>query len=189
MKSRLEELLAKADQATPPPRPVADVVHRAPAIAGRRRKVRRIATMAVLLAATCGLGYRLPRRTAGTTPRPIEIVKAHPTVPPNDTDTQLRVQIAQLHEEADFHQRLAERLMQVELARPPIARNRRAAPTGEVVTHVDDAAFALVYQADRLRTEADQIAVAEELYRRVAADFPESPSAVVARRRLAERKT
>src|SRR5262249_37504647 len=51
--------------------------------------------------------------------------------------------------------------------------------------HPDDVAFALVYQADQIRTASGRTTAAIELYRQVAADFPQSPSAAVARQRLA----
>lgn len=186
----LERLLRQADaDAGPPPRMPADLaarVRRRATARQRRTTLLTSAAAAILLA----IGFfGLPRgrqpgsyvkRSESTTHR----AAPHPA-------TNYHVELARLERQVESRLAIARRLDQLAEARQCLAALRAQKveipdPVAEARAEMDQAAFTLVQQADRLYRELHLPAPAADSFRRAIRLFPNTPWAAVARARLAE---
>ena len=101
----------------------------------------------------------------------------------------LRLELAQLNAVAEGRLTFVAALNRGETAGSSSGRepDRDATTWTGVQQELDDAAFVLVYQGDRLRKEYKLNSLAEGRYRRVIELFPGTSSATIARQRLADR--
>ncbi len=172
---RLEQLLQRVDRAAGGPAPPAGDLAWRVRTASRRRRNRRLGSAAagvVLLAGACVLWWS--------------------SVRPAQQDNDLA-----MHDLAAMEARVERLLTEVDgriahirrmMAEEQEQRRQLAAmrvPT-EVENQVERAAFITVHYADRLYRELGQTRSAIESYRRTIELFPQTRSANVARRRLAE---
>jgi hypothetical protein len=185
----LKQLLQKADAlAGDPPEMPADLARCVRRLAARRRRmdVGWGAAAAILLAVWITL---LWSQTPVPSQSPHE-PRVADTQEPQPTSDQIQAEIARLRREADTRLVVVRRTEEIlkemrrfdELKRQPawpdaIANARR---------EVDQAAYVLVSQADRMCRELDLCESAAVKYRRVVELFPETRWATVARQRLNE---
>ena len=167
MTDPLGQLLRQTDQAIQAPSLIPGLTTRAQQKGRRRKQVRRSAAVALVIGLSLGISIVALQR-----PTP-----PAPTVATDSGEVQrVRLQLAELNREADLHERLARRIA---------ARERRRPVRAQLELDVDEAAFALVYQADRLARQPNLQLAAADFYRQVASDFPDSTWAPIARERLA----
>ena len=172
MSDSLEQILREADATAPnvSVRTSADDVF---AHAGRRR-ARRIVTRSVapLLIVALSALWMIPRD------KPAIVVG--PVAPEKPT-------LVALNREADRREALVTKLLKIETeTRLTIALRRRGAqrdPLDDARQQMEGAAFAMVYQANRIAETVGQDP-ARSVYREVVAYFPQTTSAEVARQRL-----
>ena len=140
----------------------------------RRVAVRCAAVAAIVLASAL---YMMPRRRALMT---MSTITPATIAPPSVT-------LEALNAEADRREALVDRLVKIESdTRRQIALRRRGAqpdPLDEAQQQMETAAFAMVYQANRLAETVGQDS-ARPVYREVVAYFPQTESAQIARQRL-----
>jgi tetratricopeptide (TPR) repeat protein len=180
---QIRTLLQKADQAAGPP------VYRRPTASGIRRRLRqgrliRISTpalaAAVVLVAT-GVGV-ICLRTPEPQPKP-------PSEPQRIAS--LETQVKQLQAQTDATLKLVREVLERDRQERRLAAlNAELAsipdPMREMDAQVDETAFLLIYQADRLYKELNQTESAVAQYKEVIQLFPKNRWADVARERLAE---
>lgn len=179
---RIKNLLEDADRTAGPPQYGA-VRARDIRLQLRRRRSIAIAVPAAAAAVLLG-GLALWNRR----PHPQE-----PAAEPQERIASLEEQVRQLQEQTETTMRLVQEVLaterqerrlaalQVELASIPN-------PAEEVQRQAEKAAFALVYQADRMIGEMNQTESAVETYEQVIRLFPQNRWADVARERLAQIK-
>lgn len=172
---RLERLLQRVDRAAGGPAPLAGDLAWRVRTAARRRRNRRLGSAAagvVFLAGACVLSWS----------------SARPAQQDNDLAMRdlaaMEARIERLLTEVDGRIAHMRKLMAEEKEqRRQLAAMR--VPT-EVENQVERAAFITVHYADRLYRELGQTRSAVESYRQTIEQFPQTQSANVARRRLAE---
>ena len=98
---------------------------------------------------------------------------------------QTRAEIRRLDEEANFRLQLAEKLWQRERERSKTKTSGRGFTVEPADAAIDRAAFAMVYQADRIAHD-DATPAAQKIYREVVQYFPQTQWAQLARERLAQ---
>jgi len=166
----LHDLIRSADASVTPPRLVSDLASKAPALARRRR------TLRIALAAVGCLLMSLsffPRRHADPALTAVKLQHS-------------QQEVARLDVQARSHERLAELLWERERLQRKSPRGRSSRPDPRLLQReLDQAAYAMVYQADRLSSEPNLQLAAADFYQQVVSDFPESSWASVARQRLA----
>jgi hypothetical protein len=152
----LHDLIRQADASVAPPPPLHDVARKALGIVRRRRNTRR----GIVTAAFACLFVSL------------FLLSQHRTAPHTG-------ELAQWDAEARSHERQADELWQRERQRILQARHQF------LQRELDQAAYAMVYQADRISNDPTLQLAAADFYQQVLTDFPASPWATVARERLA----
>jgi len=176
---KIKNLLQKADQMAGGPAPVSANLS---AVVRRRANRRRIATFAVPVAAAVfliGLGvWSITIRTSKTTQDQEKIASLETEIKQLQARTDAALNLIQEVLEEERRQRRLDEL-EAQLASIPD-------PLEELQKQVDKTAFILVYQADRMYRELNQMDSAVEAYNRVIALFPQNRWAKVARERLAE---
>ena len=179
---RIEEWLRDADRAAGPPRfgPIS--------AAGLRRRMyrRRLVWLGAPAAAAAVLlvglwGWHLRSR-----PEP-------PVKQQEQRIVSLEEQVKQLQAQTDsalklVHEVLAEERQRSRLAALETELASIPDPTEEIERQVDETAFVLLYEADKLYRELNQTESAVEAYEQVIQLFPQNRWAHVARARLAEIK-
>jgi glucose-6-phosphate-specific signal transduction histidine kinase len=110
--------------------------------------------------------------------------------PPIDTSSQaINAELKSIDTEVARRELLVKKLLKIEDdTRRQIALRRRAAqrdPADDAQQEIEDAAFAMVYQANRIAQTAGN-EPARNVYKEVVAYFPNTPSAEVARQRLTQ---
>lgn len=186
---RLKELLQQADAlAGDPPRMPGDLAQRVRRLAGRRRRVQVSinAAAAILLA----VGITLLWSQASTPLRPTtepQVVEARPAQP---DAAALRAEIDRLGREADIRLAVVRRTQEILEEMRRFDELETSPPVPDAVAgvrrEVDQAAYVLVRQADRMCHEFDLCDSAAVKYRRVVDLFPDSCWAAVARQRLSD---
>jgi hypothetical protein len=172
MSDLLEQVLREADATAPRVQRKASAEGVFEQVA--RRRLRRVTTRAVALLVVVGatMIFMLPRSA------PVKV--AGPIAPSEPT-------IEALNAEADRREALVNRLLEIEMeTRQAIALRRRGAqrdPLEDAQQQMEGAAFAMVYQANRIAETVGQDP-ARSVYREVVAYFPQTESAQVARQRL-----
>ncbi len=186
----LEQLLRQADaDAGLPPRMPVDLAARVRRRAGARQRRTTLLTSAAaaILLAIGFFGY--PRgRQPGSYVKQSEST-THQVAPRPATD--YRIELARLDRQIESRLAIARRLDQLTEARQCLAALRTQKvdlpdPVAEARAEMDQAAFTLVQQADRLYRELHLPAPAADSYRRAIRLFPDTPWADVARTRLVE---
>jgi hypothetical protein len=152
----LQDLIQKADASVAPPKRVEDLARQAPAIARRRRNTRR-----AMIGAACGCLF-------------LSLFLL-----PQSRTTRRTSELDQWDAEARSHQRQADELWQRERLRILQARHQL------LQRELDQAAYAMVYQADRIANNPTLQPAAADFYQQVLTDFPNSAWAPIARERLA----
>jgi hypothetical protein len=180
---RLEQLLHQTDRAAAAPAPAraADLVDGV-LIQSHRRKVRSRITGTVAAIFLC-LGV-----TAWLLNAPIANHSSRPeltaTAPPNIAD--LRTELASVQREVATREAAVDRLAAFERRSHVQERwaelNRDSASPDDPAA--DRAAFAVLYQADRLARSAGSPESVAQTYRQIIACFPTTPSAELAKQRL-----
>ena len=103
---------------------------------------------------------------------------------------QLKSEIARIRDEADRASALAKRLCELRDRQARLAKLERKLPDRDPLdvarAEVNRAAFMVVCQADRMHRDLQSPRPAVEAYREAIELFPDTPSAQVARQRLAE---
>jgi hypothetical protein len=177
MSDRLEQLLRETDVAlaAPPLNPeLAEVAQRK----GRRRqRIRIVAASTAPLLLLAGITVYILR--------PHHRASPVANVTPADQVQRTKEQIAELNRQAEWHDRLARRIAAHERRHPDPNRLLAGLDPARLNRDLDEAAFALVYQADRLARQPELQPAAADFYRQVASDFPDSTWAPIARERLA----
>jgi len=144
----------------------------------RRRLVRiavplSVAAVALIATAVSVIGMRTP-----PTPEPQRIASLETQVKQLQAQTEQTLRLVQEVLQRDRRERRLAAL-EVELASIPD-------PMREIDRQVDETAFVLVYQADKLYKELSQRDSAIEAYKEVIQLFPDNQWADVARQRLSE---
>jgi hypothetical protein len=194
MTDNLEQLLRDADaSACPLPLPPDDLVNRVRRLARRRRRNARFAgtAAAMLILAIGAIAWQWGHSPSRPNPGPIA------SAPTGGTDgltpEQLRAQIDQLDKAASLRIAAVERIMAEEEQHNRIAQLRRqiaeAGATDPLTRRFDEAARKLLVTADRLEYEFNDCRAAIEIYKSVLKQYPQTPSAEVARTRLARLQT
>jgi len=176
---RIKNLLQKADEIAGQPEPIfVDI-----SAVRRRARKKRLASLAVPLTAAAMLLVALGIWKF--------VAKTGETVQEQEKIASLQAQIQQLQARTDATLRLIQEVLederrqrrlnelQTELANIPD-------PLEEIQKQVDNTAFILVYQADRMYRELNLKDTAVQAYNRVIELFPETRWADVARQRLSE---
>lgn len=177
---QIKNLLEDADRTARPPQYGA-VRARDIRLRLRRRRLLAIAAPAAAAAVLlCGVALWSGRR------RP-----EGPAAEPQERIASLQEQVRQLQEQTETTMRLVQEVLAKErqdrrLAALHAELARIPDPAQELQRQADKTAFALVYQADRMIGELNQIESAVEAYEQVVRLFPETRSAEVARERLAQ---
>jgi hypothetical protein len=172
MSDLLEQVLREADATAPRVTREASAQRVFERVA--RRRQRRITTRAIALMVVVGATgiFMLPRSA------PVKV--AGPIAPPEPT-------IESLNAEADRREALVNKLLEIEMeTRQAIALRRRGAqrdPLDDAQQQMEGAAFAMVYQANRIAETVGEDP-ARSVYREVVAYFPQTESAQIARERL-----
>lgn len=193
---RLGELLRRADAAAPAPTmESANLADRVRWRARRRRQTRigGVAVAAAIFLAAGMLVWRSVHPAASITENrsPAQAAASDAPIPPNALDAAaLRAEIARLKLEAEVRAAVAQRMMdlQTRAKKPGGAADARATldPSTALRLEVDQAALALVYQADAKTRSPDLRSAAAESYRFVLTQFPQTPAAALAKQRLVE---
>ena len=169
------ELLAKADEASPPPAISGDLPARVRARRRRQDRRRGVAALGLLIAATAGA---LLWRPGG--PR-------SPVANENDLRN-ARAELAQLDKEAKRYEKRADQLKQIESALPRLSAADYAMLQSDPLQPLHEArqraALILVRDGDRLRADPQERQQAAELYRRACSLFPDTPAGQQAQSRL-----
>lgn len=176
MNEPIEQLLRNADRS-------AEATTRSPSVdaiydRAKRRRARRNVVQSLTVIAIVGASalWMLRRENAS------QVVQT----PSHDTQES---SLASLNAEIDRRELLVKKLLAIEDdTRQQIAARRRAAqrdPVDIAQQEIDNAAFAMVYQANRIAHTAGN-EPAQNVYREVVAYFPDTPSAQVARERLTQ---
>jgi hypothetical protein len=188
----LRRLLQQADATAGPPPRIGD--HLAARVRGRVLRRRRVAfrlsaAAAIVLAAgvTVLMSYSPTRRgpLAGA-----GIARSEPVATPHGD---VRAELARLDREAEIRIAVARRTAEI-LTQRRLAESRTlqqpaiADPVADAQREVEQAAYTLVSQADRMCRDMNLCATAVVNYQRVVELFPETPWATVARQRLEEIK-
>jgi len=176
---RLSKLLQETDRAAGPPVEVHVSLAALRRRAHRRALVKLVSPLAAaaVLVLAFGLWNHLVRAPDGNAEqRKIAAIEAQVKQLTARTDAALSL-IHEVLEDERRQQRLDE--LEAQLASIPD-------PIEEMREQVDETAFILVYQADRLHKELNQTDSAIENYNRVIELFPENRWAKVARQRLEE---
>jgi hypothetical protein len=178
MSADLEQLLTDADAtATSPVERIGNMGERVRSIARRRRNACVFASAAASLVVALSVLFALRPQFAGPVVRD--------DAPPPSPDAVEEV-IAALDAEADARMAIVERLVAAEHHRALARRSRAPDPLLAVRREQDQAAYMLIYEADRIAQKRSERARATEKYRRVLALFPETHWASLARERLVE---
>jgi hypothetical protein len=183
MTDRLEQLLRDADAEVAQAMATGDLVERVHGVSRARRKRNRfVGAAAVILLVAAGAIAWLPREQK---PGEVAMVQREATQP--EDIAAARVELSAIEEEVLWRSELAAKLWQRERERQrTLVLRRKPLATGHSVEgEVDRAAFAMVYQADRMAREMQLPEAAAQVYRQVSSDFPRTPSAAVAKQRLA----
>lgn len=175
---QIKSLLEDADRAAGPPR---YKVVRACEIRARLRRRRSVAIAAPAAAAVvvCGLALWNLRQPS-----------EEPAAVPQERIASLEEQVRQLQEQTETTMRLVHEVLAKERQERRLAALQAELasipdPAQELQRQTEKAAFALVYQADRMIGEMNQTQSAVETYEQVIRLFPENRWAEVARERLA----
>ncbi len=175
---QIKNLLEDADQAAGPPRYKA---LRACEIRARLRRRRSVAIAAPAAAAVvvCGLALWNLRQQS-----------EEPPAVPQERIASLEEQVRQLQQQTETTMRLVQEVLAKERQGRRLAALQAELasirdPAQELQRQTEKAAFALVYQADRMIGEMNQTQSAVETYEQVIRLFPENRWAEVARERLA----
>ncbi|MBN1489464.1 MAG: hypothetical protein JXA69_06050 [Phycisphaerae bacterium] len=192
MTDSIEQLLRAADRAaSPPPIAPADLAGHVRRLARRRRTLRAVGGAAAAAMVVLAVGSRFLMPQAGPTAE--SPIATGPQPATQNEVTQLRAEIAALRQEADAALALARQLAAERQRQDQVAALQRVIDGPDAVDEVrremDQAAFTIVYQADRMLRELNLPESAIESYRQAIRLFPDSPSAAVARQRLAEIET
>ena len=183
----LSALLRSGDGATPPPALVHGLAEKVRARAKRQRQRRRLAAGCVAVLAAVALTAAMLRPAGGRR----ELVVTKGTV--NEVDVEAQAKRAAL--EAEVRLAVNERLSAVERRRAQSAALYRAisaaGPTRaeRVAAQREQAALTLVDHADRLVGRPGSAGDALAIYHRAIELFPDTPSAEVARQRIAQLRT
>ncbi len=176
---QIRQLFAKADEAAGEP------AFRRVTPAGIRRQVRRrrlvrvaVPTSLAAVVAIAAALLAISMHTEGPQPQPQRIASLEEQVRQLQAQTDATLKLVQEVLERDRQDRRLAAL-ETELASIPD-------PVREIDRHVDEAAFILVYQADRLYQELNQTDSAVRAYKDVIQLFPTNRWAVVARERLSQ---
>jgi hypothetical protein len=132
-----------------------DLVSTAPVIARRRRNTRRV------IIVVCGC-----------------LLLSMSLLPRSRSDRAVR-EVAELDAQVESQQQLAEQLWRREREHAIANRNQF------LQRELDQAAYAMVYQADRISNHPNLRLAAADFYQQVLTDFPDSLWAPIARQRLA----
>lgn len=176
---QIKSLLEDADRAAGPPR---YKVVRACEIRARLRRRRSVAIAVPAAAAAvvlCGLALWNLRQQS-----------EEPPAVPQERIASLEEQVRQLQEQTETTMRLVQEVLAKERQERRLAALQAELasipdPAQELQRQAEKAAFALVYQADRMIGEMNQTQSAVETYEQVIRLFPENRWAEVARERLA----
>ena len=178
MNDPIHDLLCEADASVAPPRRIEDLADAARRTAGARQRIRSVSGAVVVLLLGASLVFVSFKDRRGV------VADSHAMTP--QQIEQARRDLAELDQQAQYHERLAQRIAEREPGRRPAARERAGwIDASRVRRDLDEAAFSIVYQGDRLARQPDLATPAADLYRQVIADFPGSSWAPVARERLA----
>ena len=142
------------------------------------------AAAAAVLALAVGTRIWLTRAGPQQPSKPKEAVAKDPDAQAG----RLRAEIAQLDAEAESHiaaVRVMLAMERTEQYEKELRRYRMKVTAAErIAREVEQTAFAIVYNADRMRKQDNELASAVAAYRDVIRLFPYTPSADVARKRL-----
>ncbi|MGE5608714.1 MAG: hypothetical protein ACM359_05650 [Bacillota bacterium] len=168
-----EKLLKEADAEAGGPRVGGDLAGRVVRAAGRRRMRRRMSGAGVVIMLMLGMGLVIGGRWSNA--RHVE---------------QLRAEVMELRKEREWRMEMTMRLWERERQWRRLMEARRKAaevdPMERVQEQVEQAAFSMVYQADRMAGEMGLDQSAAKVYRQVCEDFPATHWAAIARQRLAK---
>lgn len=192
----VETLLQQADWAAgPSPASRVDLADRVRRLARRRHRTQTAVRVTAAAVVAIGVGlavhsvtlrHRLEDRIVALPPPPA-------ASPSPEEVAQLRSQLAQLQKEANDLAARIRGMTAIQEQRERLARMERAVASlesGEAVrAQMERAAFTIVYQADRMDRELGLRESALRAYREAIRLFPETPSAKIARDRLAEINT
>jgi len=183
----IERLLKEADgEAGDCGRELRGVAGEARRIVRRRRMARRVVAGAAAVVLVVGAACW---QWVGRGPGRETVVKR---TEGGEEVRRLKAEVEELRREADWRMRLARRLMEEEEQWRRAMELRRELARGNPMEalreRVDYAAFAMVYQGDRMSRELGLAESAERLYRECSRDFPGTQWGQVARQRLAEMK-
>jgi hypothetical protein len=177
---KIKSLLQSADNLAPQPSlehsSITAAVFRR---AHRRKIVRRVAPVAAAAILLAAVGIQ--RLTA-------DRVKQ---APQQDKIASLEMQIQQLQERTDATLKLIREVLDYEQKQRRLNKlkaelARTPDPLEQIEREVNKTAFILVYQADRMYREFNQVDSAVQSYNRVIELFPETPSAITAKQRLSQ---
>jgi CHAT domain-containing protein len=186
----LKKLLQQADaMAGGPPEMPGDLARRVRLRAARRRRVR-VGVSAAAAAIVLAVGTTLlwPQGSTLSPPAnepPVALVEqSQPDV------ARIEAEIERLRREADTRLAVVNRTQEILEEMKRLDELKKQPPVPDAVAYarreVDQAAYTLVSQADRMCRELDLCESAAVKYRRVVKLFPESCWAAVARQRLSE---
>lgn len=192
MSDPIEQLLRAADRAAAaPPAGPADLADRVRCRARRQRSLHAVGGTAAAAVIVLAVGVWWLTSPGGPTAEAPVVARSQPAT--QDEVAQLRAEIAALRQEADAALALARQLAAERQRQDQMAALQRVIDGPDAVDEVrremDQAAFTIVYQADRMLRELNLPESAIESYRQAIRLFPDSPSAEVARQRLAELET
>ena len=186
----LKKLLQQADaMAGGPPETPGDLAQRVRVLAARRQRVR-VGFSAAAAAIVLVVGMTLLWPQGSAPPQPVneppvvQVEQSQPDI------ARLKAEIERLHREADTRLAVVQRTQEILEEMRRFEELKRQPPWPDAVANVrrevDQAAYTLVSQADRMCRELDLCDSAAVKYRRVVELFPETRWAVVARQRLSE---
>ena len=171
----LHELLARADEASPPPAIGGDLPARVRARRRRQDRRRGAAALGLLIAAIAGALLWRP------------IAPRAPVANQNDL-RDAHAEMAQLDKEAEQCQNRADQLKRMEASLPRVSAADYAMlqsdPLQPLYEARQRAALILVRDGDRLRADPQHRQQAVELYRRACSLFPDTPAGQQAQSRL-----
>ncbi len=176
---QIESLLRDADRAAGQPSPVSVEVF----AIRRRARQRRVATLAVPVAAAAVVLIALSVWTA--------VIRTDRAAPEQEEIASLEAQVEQLQARADATLKLIQEIVENERRQRLLDQLQAELtsipdPVQEVQKQVEQTAFIIVYQADRMYRELNQTDSAIRAYRRAIELFPQTESAEMARQRLSE---
>jgi len=158
-------------------------------LAARRQRVRvGFSAAAAAIVLVVGMTLLWPRGSAlpqpVNEPAVVQVEQSQPDI------AQIKAEIERLHREADTRLAVVLRTQEILEEMRRFDELKRQPPLPDAVANarreVDQAAYTLVSQADRMCRELDLCDSAAVKYRRVVELFPETRWAVVARQRLSE---